>query len=206
MRVWDLWHSVPPCSASTGEKATWYPCSIGLGGGHTEGVGCVTLSRRQTSYEEGRAAAYSASGDKIIKRWNLHGLLKANKGSSARSAEGTGQEVVARIASKDEGEAEVVTGLQGLSLNISQQAPSTTDSMAAALTCSHSVRGHEKDINCVTLSPNDALLASGSQDKTLKLWNAADLTPVATLRGHKRGKNIKSSSFASTNARWKFAR
>ena len=168
----------------------WYPCSIGLGSGHTEGVGCVTLSRRQASYEEGRAAAYSASGDKIIKRWDLHNLLKAT--SSTKTALTTkgkgGKDVVARLANKDEGETDMVAGLEGLSLRISQQAYSRANSTAVSLTCSHSVRGHDKDINCVSLSPNDALLASGSQDKTIKLWQAADLSPVATLRGHKRGR------------------
>ena len=52
---------------------------------------------------------------------------------------------------------------------------------------SHSVRGHDKDINSVALSPNDALLASCSQDRTIRLWDAATLSPLATLKGHKRG-------------------
>jgi U3 small nucleolar RNA-associated protein 13 len=50
-----------------------------------------------------------------------------------------------------------------------------------------SVRAHEKDINIVRVAPNDSLIASGSQDKTVKLWKATDLSVQATLKGHKRG-------------------
>ena len=173
MRVWDLWHSVPSCSESVSSSmgkadVTWYPCSIGLGHGHTEGVGCVTVSCRQTSYEEGRAAIYSASGDKVIKRWDLHGLLKAIKSDGAKSMKSKGgQNVVSRLDNKGDDNTQEVAGLQGLLLKVNQEVPSTTDSVGASLSCTHSVRGHEKDINCVTLSPNDALLASGSQTKPL---------------------------------------
>ncbi|XP_066291530.1 transducin beta-like protein 3 [Branchiostoma lanceolatum] len=48
-------------------------------------------------------------------------------------------------------------------------------------------RAHEKDINSITTSPNDKLLATGSQDRTIKLWRAHDLHLLGTLRGHKRG-------------------
>ena len=52
---------------------------------------------------------------------------------------------------------------------------------------SHSTRAHEKDVNTVASAPNDSMVASGSQDRSIKLWNSADLTPIATLSGHKRG-------------------
>jgi U3 small nucleolar RNA-associated protein 13 len=55
------------------------------------------------------------------------------------------------------------------------------------LICSHSIRAHDKDINCITVSPNDSIIASASQDKSIRLWSSDELTPLATLHGHKRG-------------------
>jgi U3 small nucleolar RNA-associated protein 13 len=62
-----------------------------------------------------------------------------------------------------------------------------SDKPPVELVAATSIRGHEKDINIVTIAPNDSLVASGSQDKTVKLWNATDLSIKATLRGHRRG-------------------
>ncbi|XP_073975229.1 transducin beta-like protein 3 [Rhodnius prolixus] len=46
---------------------------------------------------------------------------------------------------------------------------------------------HEKDINCISVSPNDKLVATASMDKTAKVWESKNLTLLGTLRGHKRG-------------------
>eukprot|EP00981_Chlorochromonas_danica_P005788 scaffold1190_cov187-Ochromonas_danica.AAC.20 len=73
-----------------------------------------------------------------------------------------------------------------LPLHTYESSSSTGDALVKVMS-SHSVRGHEKDINCLLASPNDSLIASASQDKTIRLWNSLDLSPIATLKGHKRG-------------------
>jgi WD40 repeat protein len=46
--------------------------------------------------------------------------------------------------------------------------------------------GHEKDVNAIAISPNDAMIATAGQDRLIKLWNP-ELQQVATLKGHRRG-------------------
>ncbi|KAA1467886.1 WD40 repeat-like protein [Dentipellis sp. KUC8613] len=64
--------------------------------------------------------------------------------------------------------------------------------------CTH--KAHDKDINALDVAPTDALLASGSQDRTAKVYTITyaaaahagghargELTLLGTCRGHKRG-------------------
>ncbi|KAK0079969.1 hypothetical protein PV325_005331 [Microctonus aethiopoides] len=55
------------------------------------------------------------------------------------------------------------------------------------LNATHTVLAHQKYINSVTVSPNDKLLATGSEDKTAKLWSTENLQLLGVLRGHRRG-------------------
>ncbi|XP_033745921.1 transducin beta-like protein 3 [Pecten maximus] len=48
-------------------------------------------------------------------------------------------------------------------------------------------KAHDKDINSIAMAPNDKFIASGSQDKTVKIWNTSDLSLLGVMRGHKRG-------------------
>ncbi|XP_067626559.1 transducin beta-like protein 3 [Eurosta solidaginis] len=51
----------------------------------------------------------------------------------------------------------------------------------------YSALAHDKEVNSVSFSPNNKLLATAAQDKTAKLWSAESNSLVGTLRGHTRG-------------------
>lgn len=65
------------------------------------------------------------------------------------------------------------------------------------LTCKATQIAHDKDINSVAVSPNDKLIATGSQDKTAKIWDIENLTLLGIFRGHRRG--IWSVRFSPTD-------
>lgn len=48
-------------------------------------------------------------------------------------------------------------------------------------------KAHDKDINSVCVSPNNKYIASGSGDKTAKLWDVTNGKCLAVFKGHKRG-------------------
>ncbi|KAK5779708.1 U3 snoRNA-associated protein UTP13 PWA37_000914 [Arxiozyma heterogenica] len=48
-------------------------------------------------------------------------------------------------------------------------------------------RAHEKDINALSISPNDSIFATASYDKTCKIWDLDTGELKATLANHRRG-------------------
>lgn len=45
--------------------------------------------------------------------------------------------------------------------------------------------GHEHEIRCLAIDSTDSILASGSADKTVRLWNLNSCLPIATCTGHR---------------------
>jgi len=46
------------------------------------------------------------------------------------------------------------------------------------------LNGHEGQVECVTLAPGGSIIASGGQDKTIKLWDVATGKELRTITGH----------------------
>ena len=53
--------------------------------------------------------------------------------------------------------------------------------------CMATLEGHSEGVTCVSLSTSRGLLASGSADKKIKLWDARDVDAIRTLEGHSAG-------------------
>ena len=56
------------------------------------------------------------------------------------------------------------------------------------------LEGHTRAVRSVVFSPDGTILASGSQDSTIKLWDVATKTNIATLSGHNNEVNTVSFS------------
>ena len=46
------------------------------------------------------------------------------------------------------------------------------------------LEGHTSLVSSVAFNPNGTILASGSYDSTIKLWNVKSKKEIATLQGH----------------------
>lgn len=125
--------------------------------GHAESVGAVALSQNTLTgdMDENRAKfMFTGSQDRTIKMWDLSTVSLDTNGSTAQST---------------------------------HRCRSLTTHKA-----------HEKDINSLDVSPNDRLLASGSQDRTAKIYEIeyhtsmsgsvrGEIKLLGICKGHKRG-------------------
>jgi U3 small nucleolar RNA-associated protein 13 len=150
-----LWAPLKPAGES---EWGWGP--VALCEGHAESVGAIAMSRK-AGYE-GEADIghpkfmFTGSQDRTIKMWDLS--------------------CVPLTCERDDGEDNMV------------KCKSLTTHKA-----------HEKDINSLDVAPNDRFLASGSQDRTAKVFEVeyiygsggksvrGELRLIGTCKGHKRG-------------------
>ncbi|KAJ4301053.1 U3 small nucleolar RNA-associated protein 13 [Kalmusia sp. IMI 367209] len=63
----------------------------------------------------------------------------------------------------------------------------TSKDMRQKLRAKYTRKAHDKDINAVDIDPSSTLFASASQDRTVKIYSAAEGEAVGVLRGHRRG-------------------
>ena len=111
----------------------------------------------------------SGGRDRTLKIWDCASLLA----SDAADAE-------SNLSDEDEDDTRAMTSTDETQGSPKQQPMISLPCLATRI-------AHDKEINCITISPNSKLIATGSQDKSIRIWNSQSLQPIATLRGHTRG-------------------
>ncbi|KAJ3081689.1 Transducin (beta)-like 3 [Rhizoclosmatium hyalinum] len=149
--------------------------------GHSNVVVCLDRSK------DGRLLA-SGSKDNSSLIWGFNeetrkfGLIGSCVGHT---------EAVGAVAFSSKANSFLVTGSSDRTIKVWDISKLEKQAKTAAepikLKSSYTFQAHEKDINSIAVAPNDRIFATGSQDKTAKVWSAVDGSLVGTCTGHKRG-------------------
>ncbi|KAK4701048.1 U3 small nucleolar RNA-associated protein 13, partial [Phenoliferia sp. Uapishka_3] len=169
--------------------------------GHTDVVLCLSSS-------SDRQLLVSGSKDKTARIWvPLPSSSPETSATWSCIATATGHvESIGALAVSRKDRSFLITASQDRTAKIwdlaslLSPAPSSSSAdPAAPLRSLSTLKIHDKDINSLDIAPNDKLLASGSQDRTARLFRivyspksksgeaTASLEPVGTFKGHKRG-------------------
>lgn len=147
--------------------------------GHTDTVLSLDVFRKGSLFA-------SCAKDKCVRVWRMDGASGlvgcVAQGSSHANAVGS-------ITCSRMKETFVVSGSQDCTIKVWDLPEGMTDSGSDLHELSARVteKAHDKDVNSVAVSPNDKLVASGSQDRTAKLWSLVDMSLLGVFRGHRRG-------------------
>ncbi|XP_061830325.1 transducin beta-like protein 3 [Nerophis lumbriciformis] len=129
----------------------------------------------------------SCAKDRSVRVWHMDGdsgqVRCAAHGSSHTNA--VGSITCSRMKASF-----IVSGSQDCTVKVWDLPADLSTTDVHQLTARVTEKAHDKDVNSLAVSPNDKLLASGSQDRTAKLWSLSGeggLGLLGVLRGHKRG-------------------
>ncbi|XP_053413860.1 transducin beta-like protein 3 isoform X2 [Nycticebus coucang] len=150
--------------------------------GHTDIVLALDVFRKGWFFA-------SCAKDQTIRVWRMN-----KAGQVVCVAQGSGHtHSVGTICCSRLKESFLVTGSQDCTVKLwplpeALLSKSTApDSSPVLLQAQTTQRCHEKDINSVAVAPNDKLLATGSQDRTAKLWALPQCQLLGVFSGHRRG-------------------
>uniref|UniRef100_A0A8C3M008 Transducin beta like 3 n=1 Tax=Chrysolophus pictus TaxID=9089 RepID=A0A8C3M008_CHRPC len=151
--------------------------------GHSETILALDVFRKGLMF-------VSCAKDKSIRVWRMN-----KDGRVVCVAQGLGHaHGVGAVSCSRLKESFIVTSSQDCTIKVWNIPESLTSKAKTALISSPETlhaqvteRGHDKDINSVAVSPNDKLIATGSQDRLAKLWSCSDCSLLGVFTGHKRG-------------------
>jgi WD40 repeat protein/tetratricopeptide (TPR) repeat protein len=161
----------------------------------------------------------SAGGDRTVRLWDVSNLKQAVLTKTLRGHTG----IVFGVAISPDDRSVASGGwdgqvkmwdLQTGDVRWTWPQEQTTDARPAqgSLPASRMLEGHTATVWCAAWSPDGTILATGSDDKSIRLWDGKSGAPLKTLAGHKAqvrhvafsrdGTSLASGSFDNTIRLW----
>jgi len=175
------------------ETSDWgYHC-IGVCEGHAESVGAVAMSRKgnlEGSNEHSPQFMFTGSQDRTIKMWDLSNirpfenkLADPIRCKSLMTMKAHDKDINALdVAPNDR---LMVSGSQDRTAKIYEiEFHNSGKVVSGSLKLLGTCKGHKRGVWSVRFGRDERVLATGSGDKTVKLWNLDDFTCVKTFEGH----------------------
>jgi U3 small nucleolar RNA-associated protein 13 len=178
---------------TNGSKSWGYSC-IGICEGHVESIGAIVMPHHQQENSESVNFMFTGSQDHTIKMWDLTTLGDRPEISLTESVVRCQSLTTLKAHDKDINSLDVapnnrllVSGSQDRTAKIYEIMYNEGSKHSAArgeLKCIGTCKGHKRGVWTVKFSPTDRLVATGSGDKTVKLWNLDDFSCIKTFEGH----------------------
>ncbi len=169
-----------------------YVC-VGVCEGHTESVGAIAFSRKAEEKECEPHFLFTGGQDRTIKMWDVSNVSVAPSDSEIEPIRC--KTLTTFIAhDKDINSLDVspddrllASGSQDRTVKVFKitHIPSSGKNAARGeLQLAGTCKGHKRGVWTVRFSGTERILATGSGDKTVKLWNMDDFSCVKTFEGH----------------------
>lgn len=145
---------------------------VGVGEGHTEAISAVAIAPRRKKGNNDNLVMASGGSDRTLKVWPLKSILKRD------SMEMDAEEDKSK-PEEDSDHCDIV--------DVWDKSEMRNNGTIENITAKWTALAHEKDINTTAISPDGNIVATGSQDRSVKLWKVANGELVHIIKGHKRG-------------------
>jgi U3 small nucleolar RNA-associated protein 13 len=198
-----IWAPLTSQSGPVGDG--WgYGC-VAICEGHAESVGAIAMSRKAGNEDDMNKDShprfmFTGSQDRTIKMWDLSGVpltcerMDGEEGDEEREVVRCKSLTTHKAHEKDINSLDIapndrllVSGSQDrtakiyqIEYNVGASGMSVRGELKLLGTC----KGHKRGVWCVRFGRTERVLATGSGDKTVKLWSLDDFSCVKTFEGH----------------------
>jgi U3 small nucleolar RNA-associated protein 13 len=181
VRIWA------PQQHGDGTSSWGYSC-VAVCKGHAESVGAVAMSRISELGDGGPRFVFTGSQDRTIKMWDLTSISSTVETQPVQCKSLTTHKAHEKdINSLDVSPNDklLVSGSQDRTAKIyAIEYTHTSAGPRGELRVLGTCKGHKRGVWAVRFCRTNRVLATGSGDKSIKLWNLDDFSCIKTFEGH----------------------